>query len=685
MSSAGEFSSRRDVARAWSFAVNPTAEIPLPRAIIEECLCGHVDTIVDALLQQPFSPQRVLEAAETLVAHGIGGEQALGRTIEVLGQVLPRLGELSNVEALADKIPSVLGAIATGFSVAMRRRSAADRQAWFQELFDSAPAGMVISGLDGSIIEANAALTEIVRSSSAELTGHNWAEFFEPADMASLQAGYQSLLAGQRKRFQRRAQMLTGRGESTLVALTVSVLRDAAGNPTRHITTVEDVTDQELLAQQVRYQSLCDILTGLPNRQHLGTHLEELLERDRRAAITMYKVDLDSFGVVTDGLGIGVGDLLLISVAERLQALVAEEKAFVARFGGDEFAILIEESPTTPSPAVLATRINDELSEPIYIAGRGLSVSACIGVAQRTPGQIDAKELIRRAEATLHRASRTGRGQWGVYDPAADAQERARYEVATDMPGAFEDGEVTLSYQSLVRIDPEAADTGGTVALAALLHWEHPAHGPISHEDGLGFAEQTGLVLNLGPWMLRAACEHVQGWRHQLGTAVPPVRIDLTAHLTQHPGLVAMVRDRLAATGLAPQDIQLGMPVEPLVAGHGDAVKNVRTLAEIGVGTVLTRYGQAVGNLALLESLPVQGVELAGLLVRTTATKPDSVLVAALASLVPMLRRTGATVVVAGMDNEEQASWWRDAGADMARGAAFADPVPPEKVPSLLR
>lgn len=685
MNSAGPVSSRADVTCAWCQAVTPTAEIPLPQELVVECLAGHVDAMIDALRQEPFSSRPGLGAATALVARGIGGEQALGRTIEVLGLLLPRLPELSAVPGLVDKIPSLLGAIAVGFATAARRQSVADRQAWFREIFDSAPVGMVVSRLDGTIAETNGALTGILHYRPTELTGRILVELFDPEDAASLQVAYKSLLDGQRGRLHRRTKMRTGRGDTTAVALTVSLLRDAAGHPKRHVTMVEDIADQELLEQRVRHQSLHDLLTGLPNRLHFGTHLEELLERHRSSPVALYKIGLDSFGVVTDGLGIGIGDLLLISVADRLQALVADEKAFVARFDADEFAIVIEESSTTPDAATLAARINAELSEPVYIAGRGLAVSACIGVVRRTAGETDAMELIRAAESTLHRAERTGRGQWGIYDPIADAQERAHYALATDMPGAWEDGQVSMSYQPLVRIDPTATDSGRTVALAALLCWEHATHGAVSHEDCLALAERTGLVLKLGPWMLQRACEHLRTWRDQLGPAVPPVRVDLTAHLTQHPDLVEEVNRALAAAQLQPADIQLGMPVESLVAARGDAVDNVHTLADIGVRTVLTRYGQAVGNLVLLEKLPVKGIELAGSLVRIAATKPDSVLRPALASLMPLVRGTGVAVAVADVDDVEQARWWEGIGADMARGAAFFGPASPQDVPALLR
>ncbi len=421
----------------------------------------------------------------------------------------------------------------------------------------------------------------------------------------------------------------------------MSVLRDAAGSPTHHITMVKDVTDVHLLEQRLRHQSLHDLLTGLPNRNYFVIHLDALRERaGPSTTILLCKIDLDCFAVVNDGLGQGMGDLLLRSVAGRLQALVAGERAMVARFGADEFAILIEESPTTPNDATLAASINAELSEPVSLADRGLAVSACVGIVRRPARETGTAELIRAAEATLHQAKRTGRGQWGQYDPPADAAQRARYAVATAMPEAWETGQVTLHYQPLVRLDPTAADAGRIVALAALLRWDHPQRGVVAHEECIALAEQTDLV--------------------------------------------AVVRGALDAAQLRPEDIQLGMPVEVIVAGHGDSEDNVGTLADIGVGTVLTRYGQAVGNLVLLQSLPVQGVELAGRLVRMAA-QPDSVVRSALAGLVPLIRRTGTAVAVAGIDNAEQADWWRHTGADSARGAVFAPPVAPQAIPDLLR
>lgn len=673
--------SRTGLTRAWSDGVSSTADQSTPAEEIDALLRDLLDRLIDALGQAEFSAQPAVEVGGRLVAGGFTGAQSLGRTVEILAYALPGLPELRTVEGLAGKVASLLGALASGYTAALRRRVVEQDEARFREVFDSAPVGMVISRLDGTITQTNGALTEMLRYSPAELAVREVSELFHPDDAALLKAAYQALRDGTRERFHNRVKLLAANGDTTWVALTVTVLRGATGSLTHHVTMVEDFTDRRLLEQRVRHQSLHDLLTGLPNRLHFAIHLEALLERKRSAAVMLCKIDLDGFAVVNDGLGQGVGDLLLRSVAGRLQALVAGERAMVARFDADEFAILIEESPTTPNAATLAASINTELSEPVYLAGRALAVSACVGVVRRTAGETEAKELIRAAEATLHRAQRTGRGQWGLYDPPADAEERARYALATAMPEAWENGQVTLSYQPMVRLDPAAADAGRIVALVAMLRWDHPEQGVVGHDDCLALAEQTGLVLSIGPWMLRQASEQLHSWRDQLGVAVPPVRVDLTTHLTQDPDLVAVVHGALKATQLRPEDIQLGMPVEVVVAGHGDAEDNVGTLADIGVRTTLTRYGQAVGNLALLESLPVQGVELAGPLV---AAQPDSVVRSALAHLVPLMCRTGTAVVVAGLDNAEQVDWWRHAGADSARGTAFGPPVAQQAIPGLL-
>jgi len=699
MSDQTRFVTLGELARAWSDAMSGDAEVPIPSCWVEECLQDLLARLIDVLRNEQYRPELTAQVGQTMVAKGFTGEHALNRTVELLSRALPRMPELHTVERLDTKVPALLDGVAAGYTSALSGRSAADSEGWFQavvtsimDMFDSAPLGLLISRPDGTITEVNPGLARIVHHPPAKLAGQDIGELFHPDEAAALSTAYQALedrtqgpysCTKLKRGFQRKVKLLAANGDTVWVVLTVLVLRDAVGDPTHHLTMIEDITDRQLLEQRVRHQSLQDLLTGLPNRLHFGIHLEAVLERDRDAPVLLCKIDLDDFAVINHGLGLGAGDFLLRSVAARLQALFVGERAFLARFGADEFAILIEESPTTPSASTLAGLINNELSEPVYFADRGLTTSACIGFVRRTAGQTDAQELIRAGEVALRWAKRIGHGQWAMHDPPADAEQRARYALASDMPAAWENGEITLAYQPLVRLDPATPDAGSIVALVVLLRWQHPEHGAVAHNECLALAEQSGLIISIGRWMLAQACHHLRAWHDRQAVSVP-IRVDLTTHLTRDPDLVAQVRATLAQTQLRPKDLQLGMPVEVISAGHDNAVDNLRTLADINVSTVLTHYDQALGNLALLESLPVDGVELANPWKDTPAPQPNSVVSSAITSLVPLIHRAGATVTIAGIDTPDHTDWWRHIGTDQARGEALGPPVEPDAVPTLL-
>ncbi|MGH3932243.1 MAG: putative bifunctional diguanylate cyclase/phosphodiesterase, partial [Pseudonocardiaceae bacterium] len=684
---------------AWSESIRSTVVPLLPADEVDDLLRPLLDCLIDGLGQPVFSPQLAVAVGAQLVAYGFIGEHSLGRTMEILGNALPMQPELRTVEGLGPRLMSLLGALATGYTSALRRRivdqpeeparSIAASEARFREVFDSAPLGMAISHLDGPITQTNSALTEILRYLPAELAGRSFRELIHPDDAVMLSAAYQDLVKGKPSRFRARVKLRNADGDAIWVSLAVSVLRDADGTPTHDITMVEDYTEVHLLEQSLRHQTLHDMRTGLPNQEYFWIYLGSVLERARRssAEVTLCKIDLDGFAVINDGHGHEVGNLVLRTVATRLQKVVAGQRAMVARFGADEFAILIEDSATIPEPASLAVAITSKLAEPIHLSDRaddyGLVVTAGVGIVRRPARGIAATELVRAADATLHRAKRTGRGQWGLDDPAADAVELARYTLATEMPSAWKKGLVTLSYQPLIRLDPTAPDAGQVSAVQALLQWEHPHQGVLAPEDCAALAEQTGLILSIGPWMLRKACEQLRGWRDQFGVSTPPVRVDLTTHLAQDPDLMAVLRTALDAARLTPKDLQIGIPVEPVVADRGDARENLRTLADAGIWTVLTRYGQAVGNLATLETQPVNAVDISDPLVRLTQ-QPGSAVRDALATLVPLIRRTGTAVIATGIDSTEQADWWRSIGADSARGAAFAPPATAQHISARL-
>lgn len=443
---------------------------------------------------------------------------------------------------------------------------------------------------------------------------------------------------------------------------------------------MKDATELHLLRERLGHQSLHDALTGLPNQQFFISRLEGVLGRaERTSRITVCKIDLDGLAVINDGFGREIGDQLLQSVAQRLKSVVDGEKSTVARFGSDEFAILIENLPTTPDVAALGASINAELAEPVYIEGYGLAVSACVGFVEHQ-GSGEPAELLRAAEAALHSVKRGGKRQWGPLDTHRDAVHRVRCRLAAAMPGALETGEIILDYQPLAQLTD-----GKVVAIEALLRWDHPHRGPLPHQECLELAARTGLEVPLGQWLLRSACEQLASWRQRFGDATPSLHVDLTPQQSQDPDLVSSVRCALEHAGLAAESLQLGMPVLALGGDTREAEDNLRVLADMGVAIVLVGFS-GVGDIAYLKDLPVRTAEIAHRVVQCVAQRPnsDSGVARAVLAMLRLVHSCGAAIIARGIETQNDADWWRSAGADVGQGAFCAPPAARDKIAALL-
>ncbi|HEY2765844.1 MAG TPA: EAL domain-containing protein [Pseudonocardiaceae bacterium] len=692
-----------ELARAWAAVVNRTTYVPLSAAELERRLAELIDRLVTAAAAAQVDRSAVKDVAAELVGHCYIGPRSVGDSIEVLGDGLPRLECLRRRDGLSAAVLTVLGTLTGGYVEAQRQHTFDEQQgiiqallrakqdaerglrvseARFREIFSSSAVAIAISDLGGALADANQAFADLVHRDMADLAGAPLLDLLHARGDAGLIEVYRELSTGERARFRRRQQLTNAKGDVLWTYLSGSLLHDADGAPSHHITIVEDFTEVHLLQHELSDQVLHDKLTGLPNEHYFMSHLQKVLERaEPSALVTVCRVNLDSFSVINDGIGRTTGEQLLRSVAARLQGLVKGERAMVARMGTDDFAILIEETVQTPDAGVLAAAINEELSEPVYLGDRGFAVSAGVGVVRRHAGGISPGELIRSADATLHRVKRSGRGQWGLYDADADAQERDRYRLAVEMPAAYENGEVSLEYQPV-----RGLDSGRVIALQALLRWNRPDGTVVAHPDCLALAEVTGLVLTLGRWMLQSACADLARWHAELGTAAPLLRVDLTPRLSQDPDLMAVVYGALSSTGAAAGHTRIGVPLVALSRDRGDAVDNVQVLTDVGAGVVLLGAAAGPGYMAYLEDLPVNAVEIAPQTVDRIGRRPgnDSVVTQAVRQAIPLVHSTGATVVVPGVDSAEQADWWRDAGADSALGAHFGAPLPAGELTTLF-
>lgn len=452
---AGQPRRRGKLAHKWANEVTSRTHVPRQPAEFEQLLGNLVDQLTDTLADEPFAPHSVTECGALLVAAGCTDPLAIQATMDVLGSGLLALPELAGIARLPQKTVQLLGAMAAGYAEALReqtfahqesmslalRKALADTRAnlravvaQFDHLMADSASGVAITERDGEFIRTNTRLADILGYTPAEL---NELTLFDVAP---------DLRVSPDERTTQTRQKLIGKdGEATWVSLTLSATQDHL------VVTMEDRTELDLLHGQLNHQTLHDMVTRLPNRQYFTTRLERAL---RQAEVAVYHLDLDAFSHVTHGLGRQAGDELLSTVGQRLEAMLAAEKAMVARIGADEFAILVE-NPATDAASTIR-RIHETLAEPDR---RGLVTSACIGVVDRPRGMA-ATEILDAAELALARAKRNGPGQWSSFHPAQDIRDREvfRRSVSPKEP-------VKLTHRPLVRLHDRAV-----VGLDAMLN-----------------------------------------------------------------------------------------------------------------------------------------------------------------------------------------------------------------------
>jgi diguanylate cyclase (GGDEF)-like protein/PAS domain S-box-containing protein len=407
--------------RKWANLVTSTTYVPLHPTEFEQRLGELAVALVDSLAG---TPEIASECGAELVAMGCTDPVAVQSTMDILGPGLLALPELAGLDRLPEKVVQLLGRMAAGYAAALRQRTFAQQEtlslalrrtlaevqenlstasAQFDHVVAASASGVAITDRDGRFLRTNGRLRAILGYTEAELAGLTVFDVIP------------GLLDG-------RSRQRLSHKDNEVTWASLALLESVDG---KWVIVLEDRSELDLLHGQLNHQALHDMVTRLPNRQFFTSTLERAL---RTTELTVYHLDLDGFGQVTHGIGRRAGDMLLSTAGRRLEALVADEKAMVARFYADEFAILVENSPVPPD--VTVRRINDTLADTVEVEGHEVAMSACIGVVDR-PGQaLSAAEVLDAAELALARARRVGSGQWSMSDPYQDTRDREAFRRA---------------------------------------------------------------------------------------------------------------------------------------------------------------------------------------------------------------------------------------------------------------
>ena len=434
------------------------------------------------------------------------------------------------------------------------------------------------------------------------------------------------------------------------------------------------------LDNTLTYQAFHDPLTNLANRVLFTDRLEHALSRrdERRGLIAVLFVDLDDFKMVNDTFGHAPGDELLRSVAERLRSVLRPADT-AARFGGDEFAILLEDAVNRDDVAAVAERIVSALKPHFVVERQEVAVHASIGVAIASAAAVTAEELLRRADAAMYWAKVQGKGSYEIYDAGMIEGSGHRLQVRTELERALADGNLRVHYQPIVEVR-----TGEVRGVEALVRWEHPERGWILPSEFIGIAEESGLIADVGDFVLREACTQMQRWASSLDLHADfQIHVNVSPRQLRSDHLIDQVRQVLASTRMDPWRLVIEM-TESFVGEHGDVARErMRELKTLGVGLAIDDFGTGYSSLAILQEMPFDILKVDRAFIDGVADDPRR---RAFTEAIFGLGATlGLRMVAEGVEREQQREALLLLGCTLAQGYLFARPVAAAEISVMLR
>jgi diguanylate cyclase (GGDEF)-like protein/PAS domain S-box-containing protein len=509
-----------------------------------------------------------------------------------------------------------------------------------------------------------------------------WLGRVHPDDRSALAQALDAHLTGASEHFEYEHRIQHRDGEYRWMLTRGLVVRDDHGRATRVVGSQSDVTDRKEAERRLQHDALHDALTGLPNRVLFLDRLDQAIRRSRRhpsdrCAAVLF-LDLDRFKVINDSLGHHLGDELLKAVARRLESTLRPNDT-VARLSGDEFTLLLDDVCDAREATMVADRVLQSLNAPFELEGRELFVAASVGIAVASADSAP-QEVLRDADVAMYRAKADGKGRHAVFDAAMHAQVMRRLDMEGDLRHAIEHHELEVAYQPIAQ-----AATGRIVGFEALCRWPDGRGGVVEPAEFVALAEETGLVVPLGRWVLETACAQLAHWRALPRGAGLTIGVNVSGRQLAEHDFVTMLSGVLDASGLDPRALRLEVKEHDLSRGRGDdATRRTleRVLDQAGVRTHIDDFGTGASSLRLLHRFPGDAIKISRTLV--TGIGHDAGAFEIVRAVVGLAHNLGLEVIAEGVTTREQLDYLKVLGCEFAQGIQISAPLSAAEARALL-